>query len=134
MLRGVGVSCGCSEGPGGTGNFFFFLGGGEGKEGVRELLVSAPPLLLPLALVGKATDQHPLPAARFVEFRSPSSRSGSHVQLRVEELMSYHVCYDQDRVVRALVFWIGEVCRNCASWVLASICICEGKGEGRVGG
>jgi hypothetical protein len=46
--------------------------------------------------------------------------------------MSYHVCYDQDRVVCALVFRIGEVCRDCGLF-LASICICEGKGEGRVG-
>jgi hypothetical protein len=46
--------------------------------------------------------------------------------------MSYHVCYDQDRVVRALVFRVGEVCRDCG-FFLESFCICEGKGEGRVG-
>ena len=36
MLWGVGVSCGCGEGPGGIGD-----GGREGKEEVCEPLVSA---------------------------------------------------------------------------------------------
>ena len=46
------------------------MGGTEGKEGCVSCLFPPPPPPLLLALVDEATEQHPLPAARLVEFRS----------------------------------------------------------------
>jgi len=46
---------------------FFFGGGREGKQGVRELFVSAAAAA---GISGWGPEQHPLPAARLVEFRS----------------------------------------------------------------